>query len=1056
MGQSIINPDDANIDRREQDQLEAGIAYSEFHVFRQYMAKLSEYEVEPYPIIFDEQGKAIDEYSNIRLYRITHLALDKSENPTDKLASVYGAVHSIDSSLMLIIKSTADGIEFYVGVKKDPSSKLTAATAGMVLQSALKSNFAGTEILPVKNREAAELMGAIMDDRSNSVSSVAINPSLRDDDKDHFVQGLEKFMDAFGGKEYTAFLIAEPLNKFDVEMNKRGHEELYSALSHFADTTLAYGKNESKTITENMSRSFSEGVNNGVSRSNGGSQSHGTSHTDSWNSSSGYSGMFGNSSSGSGSSSGYSSNAGTNWSDSATSGTSRNDAETSGKSYGATTGESTNLTIKHTNKTVTRLLERIDEQLDKISSFESFGMWLCGAYFVSADIQTSIAAANTFRALVLGEETRTEAFVNIWDSGNMHAQNLLQHISVGQHPLIKLPEMNQYKAQSIKPTSLVSGKELPIFLGIPRSSLKGLIVNSTASFGRAVSSLHNDSDNDNDGDNDDDKIRFGRLGSVMHKGVVEENNSVDLNLEEFTSHCFITGSTGSGKSNATYCLLESFVRENIKFLVIEPKKGEYKFDFGNLPDVNIFWTNADRYSFLRINPFSFSDGIHVLEHMDRLIEIFSACWPLYNAMPAILKSATERSYTACGWDLLNSRRFDIGKPKFPTFDDLLRQLPQVINESDYSAQAKGDYIGSLVTRVSSLANGIMGQVFTSGVEIEDKTLFDQNTIIDLSRVGASETKSLIMGIIVMKLNEYRISRNSGMNSKLNHITVIEEAHNLLRRVSVEQSGDSANVAGKSVEMISNSIAEMRTYGEGFLIVDQSPTTVDLSAIKNTNTKIVMRLPERLDIETAGNAFSLNPEQIEEISRLPRGVAIVSQSGWVEPVMTKIDRADGNYKSSGDIEENDRKAVLMPFVNEVLKQTDDGIFDDKKIKDILGEKKTSIALSDEMLSLYRSFVSQSKSVVSNQQERASFVVRVFGCKALADVYLFKIDEEWGDARIVEEYESWKKKVYAALDEYALFSSTSEKLFVAKQLLIVKAYVENNADYIRLLRILKARG
>jgi DNA helicase HerA-like ATPase len=526
-----------------------------------------------------------------------------------------------------------------------------------------------------------------------------------------------------------------------------------------------------------------------------------------------------------------------------------------------------------------------------------------------------------------------------------------------------------------------------------------------------------------------------------------------LNLEEFTSHCFITGSTGSGKSNTTYCLLESFVRENIAFLVIEPKKGEYKFALGNLPNVNIFWTNTDKYSFLRINPFSFPDGIHVLEHMDRLIEIFSACWPLYNAMPAILKSATERSYIACGWDLLNNRRFDIGKPKFPTFDDLLYQLPLVINESDYSAQAKGDYIGSLVTRVSSLANGIMCQVFTSGVEIEDRTLFDQNTIIDLSRVGASETKSLIMGIIVMKLNEYRVSHSSEMNSKLNHITVIEEAHNLLRRVSTEQSGDSANVAGKSVEMISNSIAEMRTYGEGFLIVDQSPTTVDLSAIKNTNTKIVMRLPERLDIETVGNAFSLNPEQIEEISRLPRGVAIVSQSGWVEPVMTKIDRADGNYENSGVIQENDKKAVLVPFVNEVLKQIDNGLFVDKKIKDILREKKTSIALYDEMFSVYRNFVSQSESVTSNQQERASFVVRVFGCKALADIYIFKIGNKWSDERILQEYESWKNKVYASLDEYALFSSTNEKFSVVKQLLIVKAYVDNNSDYIRLLRLLK---
>ena len=47
-------------------------------------------------------------------------------------------------------------------------------------------------------------------------------------------------------------------------------------------------------------------------------------------------------------------------------------------------------------------------------------------------------------------------------------------------------------------------------------------------------------------------------------------------------------------------------------------------------------------------------------------------------------------------------------------------------------------------------------------------------------------------------------------------------------------------------MISNAIAEMRTYGEGFVIVDQSPNAVDISAIRNTNTKIIMRLPDEQD------------------------------------------------------------------------------------------------------------------------------------------------------------------------------------------------------------------
>ena len=80
-----------------------------------------------------------------------------------------------------------------------------------------------------------------------------------------------------------------------------------------------------------------------------------------------------------------------------------------------------------------------------------------------------------------------------------------------------------------------------------------------------------------------------------------------------------------------------------------------------------------------------------------------------------------------------------------------------------------------------------------------------------------ETKSLVMGIVFMRLQEHRMAFTDAMNVPLKHVTVLEEAHHLLRRTSDVQSNESANLQGKSVEMITNSIAEMRTYGEGFII-----------------------------------------------------------------------------------------------------------------------------------------------------------------------------------------------------------------------------------------------
>ena len=126
-----------------------------------------------------------------------------------------------------------------------------------------------------------------------------------------------------------------------------------------------------------------------------------------------------------------------------------------------------------------------------------------------------------------------------------------------------------------------------------------------------------------------------------------------------------------------------------------------------------------------------------------------------------------------------------------------------------------------------------------------------------------------------------------MNAELEHVTVLEEAHNLLKRTGIEQTADSSNLTGKAVEMLSNAIAEMRTYGEGFVIADQSPGLLDLSVIRNTNTKIIMRLPDLGDRELVGRAANLNEDQIAELAKLPCGVGAIYQNEWVEAVLCKI-------------------------------------------------------------------------------------------------------------------------------------------------------------------------
>lgn len=584
----------------------------------------------------------------------------------------------------------------------------------------------------------------------------------------------------------------------------------------------------------------------------------------------------------------------------------------------ASIGKGEGITQTFTNFNIKHALDLLENQMKRLEQSTALGMWDFAAYVLSEDQNVANNVAHSYLALTLGEDSyMSKSAINLW-RGNVveekdAAKEICNYIKKLRHPVFALnphkcisdeAELRSIVEENDNPvdtnskllssgddsflaypalvtaTTSLSGKELAYSLNFPQKAIAGLPILECAEFGRNIVTY--------DDVKKTDKVF--ELGNIFHMNR-EENVEVNLAKQSFASHTFITGSTGSGKSNTVYQILSEAKQNKTKFLVIEPAKGEYKSVFGMDKGVSVYGTNPELTPMLRINPFSFPTGIHVLEHLDRLVEIFNVCWPMYAAMPAVLKNAVEKSYVDCGWNL-NTSKNKYGENIYPTFADVASNVKLIINSSEYDDENKGAYKGALLTRLESLTNGINGMIFVQN-EIKSDDLFDKNVIVDLSRVGSSETKSLIMGMLVLKLQEHRMTTSANINEPLKHITVLEEAHNILKRTSTEQSTEGANLLGKSVEMLSNAIAEMRTYGEGFIIVDQAPGLLDMSTIRNTNTKIIMRLPDLTDRQLVGKAANLNDDQIVELAKLPCGVAAVYQNEWVQPVLCKVNKYNGD-------------------------------------------------------------------------------------------------------------------------------------------------------------------
>lgn len=826
---------------------------------KKYLSRLSEMPIAP---ISNIKPLEEDLITNIRIYKINEMVYQKGEPVTDKFTTVFNTLSTYNASVFILLDSDGIKTDFYLGVRNNESdnsdTKRSTVTLGDTLKNTLVGHFPGIKMTNEDRHSITNLSDKILN--QTNVASVSVvgnskNGQNQQNLNEQFVQGLEKLALAMQGRQYTGIIIAQNKSSQSIEMMRKNYQEMYTKLSPLQKIQTS----DSDNYSVSRNKSYAEMTNTQklsllgqVAPSMVGAAA----------------------------------------------------GATLAGSYGAVAGSSIlspissivslfvppenisnsitkNKSITTENKIITDMLSLLDESIKRTNEFDSYGLWDVAGYFTSDDMSTAEIAASNYRSLMNGENTGREvSAINSWRSNNSNLlgdfNDLTTYLSRFHHPQFI------YGGDILTtPSTSVSGKELGLHIGLPRATVPGLPVIEHAEFGKEVNtySLFNKKISNEP----KDKITLGRifdLGKISDKTVELDNKSLNM-------HTFITGSTGSGKSNTVYQILKELHQDEIPFLVIEPAKGEYKDVFGNLSDVNVFSTNPNISSLINLNPFKFPESIHVLEHIDGLVEIFNVCWPMYDAMPAFLKNAILKSYESVGWDL-GSSTFEGFELTYPNFEILSEQLENLIDETDYSAEIKGNYTGALVTRVKSLTVGLNKYIFTSEQTPYYK-LFDENCILDISRVKSTETKALIMGLVVYILNEYRIDKKQGNNISLKHVTVLEEAHNLLKNTT---SGKS-DLVGKSVEMLTNTIAEIRTYGEGFIIVDQSPSSVDISAIKNTNTKIVLRTPEENDRKAIGGSMGLSHAQVNEIAKLPSGVAVTYQNDWINPVLTMVNKASIN-------------------------------------------------------------------------------------------------------------------------------------------------------------------
>ena len=850
--------------------------------------------------------KEISDKLNLRdlsLFHIEELTFEEESPRREAFENVISSLRIDGIIFVYLLVGDKKGVSFYFGIAKDltynKELELDVDDIGKsILKSSIVGNFRGSKVEEIKNKKDLldKLTSMKRVAKIDGVPSVNKEQSNSGEKKDF--QGIDRLVDVMSGEEFALIVLADPLTMKECEDIESSLYAIHNKLSPLSKLSVQESNGESETKGDSISKSDTD--TNEASDSESNQTSKSTTKSTSEETRSGK----GETSSGS-----------------ETSTKIIDHIKRESKSKGTTTERNNSMTTnsglsrsrEFTNKVASEWMQYIDEiLLKRVAYGRSKGLFNSSVYLLAEQKGVLLKLGNTINSIFSGSEDNKAPlqFEYVDD------KNEISYIHNFQIPSADFTLSDNYKQARIlfsknssNLASWLSANELSVIASLPQKEVVGLALKEEVEFGLNIKKNNL---------NSEDKIF---LGNLVQSGKVLDIE-IDLSKNDLDKHIFIAGVTGSGKTTTCQRILES---ANTPFMVIEPAKTEYRVMLCKRDDITIFTLGDDRVAPFRLNPFEFFPHESISSRVDMIKANIEAAFDMEAAIPQIIESALYECYEKFGWDITTSKNrlyenpFEDGVFAFLTLSDLIKQVETTVIRQGFDDRLKNDYIGSIKARLQGLIVGAKGSMLNTSRSIDFLDLVEKNIILELEEIKNGAEKSLIMGFVLININEaikakYKEYKQNSKNFK--HITLIEEAHRLLSKYS---AGDSPNKK-LGVETFADMLAEVRKYGESLIIVDQIPNKLTPEVLKNTNTKIVHKIFAQDDKEAIGNTMSLKDEQKNFLSNLETGRVIISNQSFAKPIQVQIKALeDVSTTSSNIVDENIIRKKVLEYYQKTYKR-----------------------------------------------------------------------------------------------------------------------------------------
>lgn len=511
---------------------------------------------------------------------------------------------------------------------------------------------------------------------------------------------------------------------------------------------------------------------------------------------------------------------------------------------------------------------------NKTSALFAFNVLIYGD-----NIAISNVASRVFGQLSSGVNTSANLRLIDLDKSEVGKDNnfyplpwAVNEILVGKERNLNIWNSGQFSNALYRLPYVITAEEASEFFRLPIGSDRitaGLKINESGKGNKTYSS-----NIINAGD-----ITVGKLRSST------KGDTIGFSLKDLAKHMLVVGTPGSGKTTFSVSLLDRLWKDhNIPFLVIEPAKNEYRALVQSIPELQVFTPGKNFISPFVFNPFVPPKNVKLETYKSTLKTAFAAGVSMSTPLDKIFEESINNCYSDFRW--LDTYTVD-DKGKIFNISDFIKCFQQTFDEIGYTGDAKN--IGRAgVVRLNSLVN-----LFDNYFSIPIEDILQKPTIIELAAIENSDQKALIIALLLLSILAY-VNANYIGEGGLKNVILLEEAHVLLDADTNAGQGD-ANPSAIAQGLVKRMLAEIRSYGVGLIIADQSPRKVSTDVVALTDMKMIFRLVESVDKQIIGDSTNMTDVQVQRMAKLKPGEAFLFFNKLEEPeeVITPDYRLENN-------------------------------------------------------------------------------------------------------------------------------------------------------------------